>query len=151
MYCSTCGVALAQGLSYCNYCGSKLNEPEFGASPRLRPESLIFAILATFVFGIGAITVFIGVLKAALRLSNDEVLAFAFVPFLVMLILEFVFVRLLLRNTRGAEQGKKVKLKGQATKELDAAHAPALPEPAGSVTDRTTRTFDPVYTRRDSK
>jgi hypothetical protein len=25
MYCSSCGVAVAQGLGYCNYCGAKLN------------------------------------------------------------------------------------------------------------------------------
>ncbi len=25
MYCSSCGVAVAQGLSYCNFCGAKLN------------------------------------------------------------------------------------------------------------------------------
>ncbi len=151
MYCSTCGVALAQGLSYCNFCGTKLNGQDDGPPGKVRPESLIFAILATFVFGIGAITVFIGVLKAALRLDNDEVLGFAVVPFLVMLILEFVFVRLLLRHSRGADEGSRVKLKGTATRELDAAHAHALPEPVGSVTENTTRAFDPVYTQRHSK
>ncbi|HWN09268.1 MAG TPA: hypothetical protein VNO50_08380 [Pyrinomonadaceae bacterium] len=151
MYCSTCGVALAQGLSYCNYCGAKLNGPDTGSS-KARLDPLIFAILATFVFGTFSITVFIGVLKAALRLDNDEVMALAVVPFLVMLVLEFVFVRLLLRRARTDDDaGTKVRLKGQATKELDAAHAHALPEPVGSITENTTRAFDPVYTRRNSK
>lgn len=149
MYCSTCGVALAHGLSYCNYCGAKLNGPDTGAA-KARLDPLIFAILATFVFGTFSITVFIGVLKAALRLDNDEVMALAFVPFLVMLVLEFIFVRLLLRRARTDEgAGAKVKLKGQATKELDSARVPSLPEHVGSVTEHTTRTFDPVYTRRD--
>lgn len=151
MYCSACGVAVAERLSYCNFCGTKLNGPDAGPPSKVRPESLIFAILATFVFGIGAITAFIGVLKAALNLHNDEVLLFALVPFLVMLVLEFVFVRLLLRHTRGSDEtAAQVRLKGQATKELEAAHAPALPQP-GSVTEHTTRAFEPVYNPRTSK
>ena len=151
MYCSGCGVGVAQGLSYCKNCGTKLNGQDAGLPVKVRPESLIFAILATFVFGIGAITVLIGVLKAALRLDNDEIIPIAVVPFLVMLLLEFVFVRLLLRQTRNASEGKKVKLKGQITKELDAAHAYVLSEPVGSVTENTTRAFDPVHTQRNSK
>jgi hypothetical protein len=151
MYCSTCGVSVAQGLSFCNYCGAKLSGQDSGP-PKIRPESLIFAILAIFVFGMGAISLFTLILKNGLNLHNDEVLLFALVPFLVMLMLEFVFVRLLLRNTRGdGEAAAKVKLTGHTTKELDAAHARALPEPLGSVTENTTRAFDPIYTRRDSK
>ena len=151
MYCSTCGVALAQGRSYCNYCGAKLNAPEPGAG-KARLDPLIFAILATFVFGTFAITVFIGVLKAALRLDNDEVMALAVVPFLVMLVLEFVFVRLLLRRAKTDDgAGANVKLKGPATRELDAAHVTSLPEHVPSVTEHTTRAFDPIYTQRHQK
>lgn len=151
MYCSTCGVAVTQGLSFCNYCGAKLGGQDSGP-PKIRPEALIFAILAIFVFGMGAISLLMIVLKNALNLHTDEVLLFALVPFLVMLVLEFVFVRLLLRNTRGTDETQaKAKLAGHTTKELDAAHARALPEPVGSITENTTRAFDPVYTQRNSK
>jgi hypothetical protein len=44
-----------------------------------------------------------------------------------------------------------VRLKGPATKELDAAHARAMPEHVPSVTEHTTRAFDPIYTERTSK
>jgi hypothetical protein len=150
MYCSTCGVAVTQGLSFCNFCGAKLGGPDSGP-PKIRPESLIFGILATFIFGMGAISLLMIVLKNALNLHNDEVLFFALMPFLVVLMLEFVFVRLLLRNTRAAEGVAKTSFKGHNTKELDAAHARSLPEPIGSVTENTTRAFDPVYTQRNSK
>jgi tryptophan-rich sensory protein len=150
MYCSTCGVAVTQGLSFCNFCGAKLSGQD-AAQPKIRPESLIFAILAIFAFGMGAISLLMIVLKNALNLHNDEVLLFALFPFLVILVLEFIFVRLLLRNTRAAEGVAKRSFKGHDTKELDAAHARSLPEPVGSVTEATTRAFDPVYTQRNSK
>lgn len=151
MYCSTCGVAVTQGLSFCNYCGAKLTGQDAATAPRIRPESLIFGILATFIFGMGAISLLMIVLKNALNLHNDEVLLFALFPFLVVLLLEFVFVRLLLRNTRAAEGVAKTSFKGHDTKELDAAQARALPEPLRSVTENTTRAFDPIYTQRNSK
>ena len=162
MYCSTCGVAVAQGVSYCNYCGAKLNRDDSSAkSPR--PESLLFAMLATFVFGMVAITMFMGVMKVILRLPVDEVLLFSLLPFLVMLVLEGVFMRLLLRRKHADE---KMLLKGQATKELDAARmmpdprmvsegrlpdARPISEQRASVTEHTTRAFDPIYTERKER
>ena len=153
MYCSSCGVAVAQGLSYCNYCGAKLNRGDGdGKSSDARPEYLLFAMMATFVFGLVAITVLMGVMKAALDLPVERVLAFTLLPFLLLVLLEGVFIRLLFRRKRDSEEtGDRVALKGQATKELDAARAPALPEHLASVTENTTRTLEPVHNERTSK
>src|SRR5438128_5047268 len=59
MYCSSCGVAVAQSLSYCNYCGAKLNAAKgesASRSPEVKPETLVAAMVLVFVFGLGAIT-----------------------------------------------------------------------------------------------
>ena len=154
MYCSSCGVAVTQGLSYCNYCGEKLSgakSDRIVKSPEVRPETLVGAMVCSFVFGLGAIAVLLGMMKAVLRLENGLILAFALLSFLIMLSLEGVFIRLLLRRNRGAkEAGDTVLLKGQAArKELDAARV--LTEPMASVTEHTTRAFDPIYTERTSK
>ena len=155
MYCSTCGVAVAEGLSYCNYCGAKLSGAKRDSiikSPEVRPETLVGAMVFAFVFGLGAITVLMGVMKAVLRLEVGQILAFTLLGFLIMLSIEGVIIRLLLRRKRGTEEaGDTVQLKGQATKELDAAQARALPEPLPSVTEHTTRAFEPVYKERTSK
>jgi len=92
-----------------------------------------------------------GVMKAVLHLDVGQILAFTVLSFLIMLFLEGVFIRLLFRRKRGIEEGDTVLLKGQATKELDAAQARALPEPVQSVTEHTTRAFDPIYTERTPK
>ena len=155
MYCSTCGVAVAEGLSYCNYCGAKLSGAK-GDNPiepaAVKPETLVAAMVFVFVFGLAAITILMGVMKAVLNSNLGLILAFTLLSFLIMLSIEGVIIRLLLRRKRGTEEPRDtVQLKGQSTKELDAAHARALPEPVPSVTEHTTRAFEPVYNERTSK
>jgi hypothetical protein len=148
MYCSACGVAVAQSLSYCNFCGAKLNgvkDRSVIKSSEVRPETLVAAMVFVFIFGLGAITMLMGVMKAVLHSEVGLILAFALLSFLIMLSIEGVFVRLLFRRKRGPEEaGDPVRLKGQPTNELDAARARALPEPMPSVTEHTTRAFEPI-------
>jgi hypothetical protein len=155
MYCPSCGVAVAQGLTYCNYCGAKLQGVKGDhvvKSPEVKPELLVSAMTALFIFGLVAITMLIGVVKTTLDLPVERVLVLALLPFLLLLLIEGVFIRLLLRRRHGAEEaGDAVQLKGQATKELDAAQARVLPEHMPSVTEHTTRAFAPIYDERESK
>jgi len=63
-----------------------------------------------------------------------------------------VFIRLLLSSKRGVvDAGQVGSIKGSATKELDAAQPLSLPQPIPSVTENTTRAFDPIYTDRNPK
>jgi len=152
MYCSTCGVAVAQGLSYCNYCGATLSgekSPSVSKSAIVKPELLVSSMVVVFVFGLAAITVFMGVMKTALNLDVGQILALTMLGFLIMLLLEGVFGYLLLSRKRGdKEPGNTRVLKERATNELDAAQVRALPEPVPSVTEQTTRTLTPTYTER---
>jgi hypothetical protein len=152
MYCSSCGVAVAKGLTYCNHCGAKLNRGDsVSDSSEVRPDMLVAAMVATFVFGLVAITILIGVMKNALGLPEGQVLAFGLVlPFILMLVLEGVFIRLLLRRRHEPDETHRPALaEAQATNELDAAQARVLPEHRPSVTEQTTRAFEPSY--RDRK
>ena len=147
MYCSFCGVAVTKGLSYCNQCGSKLNANEnVEKSPGLTPGLLVPAMVATFIFGIVVITALMGVMKVILGLPVDAILILTSIPFLLMLVLEAIFIRLFLRRTRetvGPQDITGVQLR--QTNELEGAHARALREPVASVTEHTTRAFEPVY------
>jgi hypothetical protein len=154
MYCSSCGVVVAQGLSYCNYCGAKSSGAKSDnviKSSEVKPGLLVPAMVITFVFGLIAIILLMFAMKM-LNLNTGQILAFMLLSFLIMLTVEGVFIRLLLRRQRGAEEaGETVLLKGQATKELDAAQARVLPEPIPSVTEHTTRALEPSYNERTPK
>ena len=153
MYCPTCGVSVAPGLSYCNYCGAKLSGAnDVDDSREVKPGLLVSAMVGLFILGLVAITMLMGVMKTALDLPSDRILAFAFFPFLMMVVLEAVLLRLLFRRKREPRvEGDRALSKGQATKELDAAEARALPEGVPSVTEHTTRAFAPIYHERTPK
>src|SRR2546423_3037071 len=154
MYCSSCGVAIAQGLSYCNYCGAKLNGVKADSlikTTEVKPESLVFGMVAVLVFGFVAITFLMMAMKMV-GLNVGQIFAFTILSFLIMLLVEGVFIWQLLHRKRGAEEtGGTALSKEQATKELNAAQARALREAMPSVTEHTTRTLEPVYNERTSK
>ena len=151
MYCSTCGVAVTQNLSYCNHCGAKLNRGDaLTKAPEIKPSLLINGMVVTFVFGLVAITVLMGVMKT-LGLPIQQAVAFMLFPFLLMLLLEGVFIGLLLRGQRRAHESDELLSKQQTTNELAGAQIRVLPEGMPSVTEHTTRAFDPVYKERPSK
>jgi Na+-transporting methylmalonyl-CoA/oxaloacetate decarboxylase gamma subunit len=154
MYCSSCGVVAIQGLSYCNYCGAKLSGVQgdnTSKSQELRPAALVWAMVAVLIFGFVGIVFLMMAMKMA-GLEGGPMLAFTTLSFLIMLVVEGVFISQLLRRKRGAAATDNPALsKGQATKELDAAQARVLPEPVASVTEHTTRTLEPRYGERKSR
>lgn len=155
MYCSSCGVGVAQGLSYCNYCGAKLSGASGDnviASSGVKPDLLVSAMAGTFILGPVAIAILIGVLKAVAGFDLPFLLAATMFSFAMMLLVEGVFIGLLLKGRKGAKKTRGGgQLQEQTTKELGEAQAHVLAEPVPSVTEHTTRAFDPIHTDRKSK
>ena len=153
MYCSSCGVAVATGLSYCNFCGAKLTPSDSGTrSAEVKPGTLIAAMAFVFIFGLAAIGFLITILKAVLEMNVGPILGFTSLSFLILLVLEGVFIRLLFQSKPRTKQGSDAReFKALATKELHAAQARGLAEPLPSVTEHTTRAFNPVYRDKPSK
>lgn len=155
MYCSTCGGAVTRGLAYCNQCGAKLGGEKDDAVAKPSetfPESLVWALVAVFVVGLGGIMGLMAVMKEVVGFSPDIILNITLLCFLPMLVVEAVLIWKLLRHKSGAKgAGDAGLLKARETKELGAAQARSLAEPAPSVTEHTTRAFDPVYVERKSK
>ena len=150
MYCSSCGVAVAQNLSYCNHCGAKLSRGDSAESSEVRPDWLVFMMAATFIFGIVAITILMGVMKSVLELQAGQIMGVLVFSFLLLLLLEGVFIRLLLRRRREVDERKTLS-NAQITNELDEPRARLLSQPAASVTEHTTRAFDPIPVERSKK
>ncbi|HKR61549.1 MAG TPA: hypothetical protein VJS64_17815 [Pyrinomonadaceae bacterium] len=120
-------------------------------SSELRPASLVWGMIAVLVFGFVAITFLMMAMKMV-GFDVGQILAFTILSFFIVLLIEGVFIWQLFSRKRGAEKtGDAALSKEQATKELDVAQARVLPEPMPSVTEHTTRSFEPTYSERKSK
>lgn len=149
MYCSTCGVAVGKGLSFCNYCGAKLSVTDAELEFReVRPGLLISAMAGIFVLGLPGIAFIVFMLNAALRLDPQQTMAFAWVTLLLLIALEVVFLLLLTRKRRKDDAARKRELQGPHTKELEEKFGGGLAEPVSSVTEHTTRAFDAIPRER---
>ena len=151
MYCSSCGSATTPGLSYCNRCGAELNAKKSGSTKESElPESLVWAIVAVSVGGLGVLIGLMAVMKNELHLSNGMIFIFSLLSFALLLGAESVFIWLLFNSARHAklreqDTGDITQLRGSSTKELAETRERFLTEPALSVTDQTTRTLQPVH------
>lgn len=151
MYCSSCGGAVVAGLSYCNYCGAKLGAEknvDITTTTDLFPDSLVWAIVTVFIIGLGCTIGLMAVMKD-FEFSKASILGFTSLLFLLTLVIEGVFIGMLLGRKRGAKVvGDTKGLKPAATTELGPADARALPEPVPSITEHTTRAFEPLHRER---
>src|SRR5215211_4004087 len=106
MYCPTCGASVVQGLSYCNHCGAKLTGEKGDSlikSSAVKPESLVWGMVAVLVFGFVGIT-FLMLTMKMVGLNVGQILAFMILSFLILLLVEGVFIWQLLRRKRGTEE-----------------------------------------------
>jgi hypothetical protein len=118
----------------------------------VKPELLVSAIVGLFILGLVAIAVLVGVLKAVAGFDLPILIAVTMLSFVLLMVVESVLIGLLLKGRRGAKSaGGSGRLKEQTTRELGEAQARVLPEPVPSVTEHTTRAFEPSYSERKSK
>ena len=147
MYCSSCGAAVPAGSSYCNRCGTDMKPKQSGPAKlsETAPESLIWAIAAVTIVGLGVVIGMMAVMKEVLQFNTHLIVAFTLLSFFTFMAVDAVFIRVLLRSGVGA---KEVFEKNLSTKGLDEPRVRALPEPGLTVTEHTTRTLDHVGSDR---
>jgi hypothetical protein len=116
------------------------------------PESLVNAMAAVFIVGLGAIIGLMAVMKKVVGFDLNIILAITLLSFMLMLVVECVLIRLLLSGRRSVNGvGDAVRLKGHTTQGLGQAQARVLSEPMPSVSEHTTRAFEPIYGERQSE
>lgn len=161
MYCPSCGIQLAQALSYCNRCGANLSPlkdlsttitpgaPLHETVPQPRTlNSLIWAIVVTtiIVLGMG-----LGALVLMRDGGIDQGLGriFVILCFVTLPIIEGLLVwQLLSSNRRVKRLSGQVQEQTSSPDQLSASTARSLAEPVEpmpSVAEHTTRAFEPSY------
>ena len=153
MYCPNCGAEATPGLNYCKRCGGSLTQ--LSIAQEIRP-----AVSAASVWAVGVTTLFlvVGGLAVLFGLLTDMVHS-GLIPHVIVwlaalgaltilgsvaLLMRFWMRLLSLRSPQSV--GGQTQLKNfAAVSELGPARTGPFPDPLGSVTEHTTRTFEPSY------
>lgn len=153
MYCASCGTELqADGLSYCNRCGANL-KPQGASAPARRPAGLgwivWFGILIMGTPFPAMIIVFDEVRKLYLSgFPLDYLMALAIISLLTIfggvLLLGRVLSPLVKAYLQTGEHPAEQK-KPELAERTPPAQLEAAREPVSSVTENTTRAFEPLY------
>lgn len=151
MYCHACGIALTQQTKYCNRCGAQLvaldDKGELKRSEKRLDEYLDGLFWITF-FGVGFIFGGMVVMKKV-GLSDSFILAYLVISSTAFLI---NFVINLMAALRIGKKSHDLPAAGDRnTGQLGpGTPRPAL-EPVPSVTEHTTRSFEPVPVQNKTK
>ncbi len=154
MFCPSCGIEDTIGLPYCNRCGANLSSalfpvPEVTSISVTKPILIIGMVVLFLTLG-----GFAGVLSTAVDLTTrtggkDLPIAIVFFGMITILTIDILLFRLLSKLINAALSSHKVPTKKQTMQSQDqsrfARPTTARLEPAPSVTENTTRFFEPIY------
>lgn len=147
MYCQTCGSALNPQTKYCNRCGTQLATVEQRSPDKTPAEKRLDEYLdGMFWISFFGLPIILGgvVLLTKVGLSNLFVIGFAVLSTVVFLVNFGFSLWGALSIMRSSKDGKLTMQPGRETHELPPNIEPVM-MPAGSVTDNTTRSFEPSH------
>jgi hypothetical protein len=157
MYCPSCGTEVTLGLNYCNRCGANLSQasnlPEQLPVRQVSLTGPTIAIALMVIVGLGII--FASVADLAKNDFHPVALTWMVVAGLAMITGVAALVIRQWSYLAGVVKPKEQSLprKKSAGKEpiVPAQLPPLRSEPVSSVTEHTTRTFEPAYIEREPR
>ncbi|MGA9994619.1 MAG: hypothetical protein WBP93_04345 [Pyrinomonadaceae bacterium] len=149
MYCSSCGMEVAQELNYCNRCGANLNSPGNLPVQINQPIKMTMPSIALAVIVLGGLGIIFDSVRELVRSGLDPA-AVAFITITAILMVFGVSALFIYLWMRLAGVQRQIKPGAQTkTPTMSERRTPqqisAPPLPVGSVTEHTTRTFEPAY------
>lgn len=150
MYCSSCGAEVTKELNYCNRCGANLKHSANLPEQNLRPVSLTgptIAIALMVIFGLGI--TFASIAGLARNGVHPVALTWMVIGALGTITgVAAMVLRQWSQLTGGVRQKEPRFSPRKKPAESESAPIqlpPMRSEPISSVTDHTTRTFEPLY------
>jgi len=154
MYCPSCGIASTPGLSYCNRCGTSLSITKDRSAIKPSQSAVISLMDSTFwvtVFGLSVIVGGVAAMKA-LEFREVFIIAYMILSTVAFLGIYGMHVWQFFRLTSGGKKSSTTtEVEEPDTKELGPAQARVLSEFTPSVTEHTTRAFEPITTKRKAE
>lgn len=145
MYCSACGLEATIDVNYCKRCGNVLSpQTSLQSKPfSLTGPSWAMAVTVIVMLGIifGAVVNMAEMGISAVALTWMVIVGLGTVVALVAMIFRQLSRLVIISQ----QKTSSAPLKPQVTAELYQPRPGMLPEPVPSVTEHTTRTFQPAY------
>jgi hypothetical protein len=146
MYCQSCGSALTQKTNYCNRCGTQLvpaSDVKLDKTPaEKRLDEYLDGLFWISIFGLAFI---IGGTVLLHKTNVRELIVLGyFILSTTIFLINFGFSLWgALSLMRSSKEGKLTMRPGHDTRELGPPKIEPLPISIGSVTENTTRSFEP--------
>ena len=150
MYCQTCGSALAHQTKYCNRCGTQLTPAtEKGAYKTPAEKRLDEYLEGLFWISVFGLAFIIGgmVLLKQVDFSSLVIIGYGILSTLVFLVNFGFGLWGALSLMRSSKEGRLTMQPGHDTRELPPQRVEPVMVPGSSITDNTTRSFEPVYNK----
>ncbi len=145
MYCPACGSTLLRQMKYCTHCGEPLNKKIEQAETRF--DESLDGLFWVVVLGLGCILGGAFFLTKVLHFSSGLIIAYMVLSSVAFLT---IFGLSLWQTLRLARSLKKADVEAltaaRDTNKLSPAKEPTPRELTQSVTEETTRTFEPIST-----
>lgn len=155
MFCPSCGAEQNQTLSYCNRCGANLKPIESGVPPAKLASAAWAVSVAVALVTLGGFGMIFGLVLAlissGMSLSAGGI-GLVILSSLIILAIDWLLIRQLSRVLNLPRAARETATVSQPSLNESSPTLLAAPrQPVSSVTDRTTRTFEPVVRDRDTK
>jgi hypothetical protein len=157
MYCSSCGLQLTQELRYCPRCGANLNPPErAGNPPNIVGPVWAVSVAVTLITlaGLGLLFAFAMIITARGLDLHPGVFMMVSLFLLGILAVDGLLIRQLSRLLNLYSLPEAESAKSDRSQELGGKFVPqleAVRETPSSVTENTTRTFEPIPRERQTR
>lgn len=151
MYCQSCGILIAQSMRFCNRCGTSVATQDAADIKRSekRLDDYLDGLFWITVFGVAITAGGMLVLKKA-NLGDSFLLAFMILSSTAFFVNFAISLWMVLSIIKSSKDKKSIGTVNADTSELAPMNAPPALQPATSVTENTTRSFEPVYNKRNS-
>jgi hypothetical protein len=160
MYCPSCGSELTSELSYCNRCGANLKplSNQSGGSPAKlggATWAISLAVVLVTLGGFGMIFSLVGALiRTGVNLSGGGMVLIVFCLLIIVAVVSLLIRQLsrvldIAQLSGSAPQSKQPHQPMLSEKPVQQIAAPR--EPVASVTEQTTRVFEPILKDRDTQ
>lgn len=151
MYCQSCGIAIGQSMRFCNRCGTSVvaHDPAEAKRSEKRLDNYLDGLFWITAFGVVLTGGGLLLLKRA-QFSESFLLAFLILSATAFFI-NFALSLWVIRGVHKTLKEPRTLPPAPAdTNELEPLRSQPALQPAASVTENTTRSFEPIYNKRNS-